>query len=53
MQEISAGTTEPEPDWAAEMTFSDFIDSLEDPDRRDLVEEYAKRHGIDLANPLA
>jgi hypothetical protein len=49
--EISAGTTEPEPDWVAVMTHSDFIDSMADPDRRDLVEEYARRHGIDLESP--
>jgi hypothetical protein len=49
---ISAGATEPEPDWVEVMTFSDFIDSMPDPDRRDLVEEYARRNGIDLSNPL-
>jgi len=30
----------------------DFIDSLDDPDRRDDVEEYARRHGIDLNDPF-
>jgi hypothetical protein len=33
------------------MSFSDFSDSMEDPDRRDLVEEYA-RNGINLSDPL-
>jgi hypothetical protein len=33
------------------MSFSDFIDSMEDSDRRDLVEEYA-RNGIGLSDPL-
>lgn len=50
--EISAGSVTPEPDWVDVMTYSDFIDSIGDPGRRDLVEAYAKQHGIDLKHPF-